>query len=219
MSKSALKKELQSFTKEQLIEQFLALHDAYESMKGDYEHYLLAQEENELTEEERERDDYDYKEKLTPKYRDIVRRIADGLSANCICYFNPDTLEMEEVFKDLLDEILFEDEEEEDDGEDNDDEKSSENELGFTFMKWKKCVIINPLESNESYKIMEKFVNQLKPGRETDRLQQAVFGYKPFANFNHQIHNSKYREDWFAFRQKELEKFVIDNYFHEYLER
>jgi hypothetical protein len=211
MSKSALKKELQSFTKEQLIERFLVLHDAYESMKGDYEHYLLSEGKNELTEEESERDDYDYKEKLSSKYRDIVRRIADGLSANCICYFNPDTLEVEDIFKDLLDERIFEAEEE--------DEESSENEFNLTFMKWDKCIRIEPLESRESYEIMEKFVNQLNPDRETDRLQQAISGHKPFANFNHQIHNSKYRDDWFAFRQKELEKYVVDNYFYEYLEK
>jgi hypothetical protein len=169
-----------------------------------------------------------YKEKLPEKYQDIVRRIVEGISMNCVCYFNPDTLEMEDVSKDLLDEISFEDFEEDDDNEDdsedeedNDekrDEESPENESGLTYMKWDKCIKIEPLESHESYEIMEKFLNQLKPGKETDRLLQAISGRKPFANFNHQIHNSKYREDWFAFRQKELEKHVIDNYFYEYLE-
>lgn len=33
-------------------------------------------------------------------------------------------------------------------------------------------------------------------------------GRKPFANFNHQIHNSDFREDWFTYRQKRLEKHV-----------
>jgi hypothetical protein len=209
MSKEVLKKKLQLLTKEQLIEQFLALYDANKSMEEYWEHYLDPQDENELAKEESEQNDY--KEKLPQKYQDIVRQIADSLSANCICYFNPDTLEVEDIFKDLLDEVIFDEEEE--------DEESSENEFGLTYMKWDKCVRIDPLESSESYEIMEKFVNQLKSGKDTDRLQQAISGHKPFANFNHQIHNSKYREDWFTFRQKELEKHVIDNYFFEYLER
>jgi hypothetical protein len=31
------------------------------------------------------------------------------------------------------------------------------------------------------------------------------------------IHSSDYRQDWFDFRQRELEKYVIQNYFHQYL--
>jgi hypothetical protein len=65
---------------------------------------------------------------------------------------------------------------------------------------------------------MADFVNQLKKGIEADKLAQAVNGHKPFANFNHLIHNSKYREDWFAFRQKAMEKYVIENYFYDYVE-
>jgi hypothetical protein len=160
-------------------------------------------------EEKVEQDEYDYKEELPEKYRDIVRQIAGNLSANFISFFNPDTLELEDVPKSLLDEMIFDEE---------DEESEEENEFGLTYMKWEKRVEIEPLESHESFEIMEDFVNQLKPGREADRLAQAVNGHKPFANFNHLIHNSEYREDWFAFRQRKLEKYIIQNYFYEYLE-
>jgi hypothetical protein len=48
MSKAALKKELQSLTKEQLTEQILALYDTFKPVKEYYELYLHPQNENEL---------------------------------------------------------------------------------------------------------------------------------------------------------------------------
>jgi hypothetical protein len=56
MSKAALKKELQSLTKEQLTEHILVLYDTFKPVKEYYEHYLHPQNENELME----------------KYRDII---------------------------------------------------------------------------------------------------------------------------------------------------
>jgi hypothetical protein len=50
MSKSALKKALQTFTKEQLTEQILDLYDTYKSVKEYYEHYLNPQGDNVLME-------------------------------------------------------------------------------------------------------------------------------------------------------------------------
>jgi hypothetical protein len=43
MSKAALKKGLQSLTKEQLTEQILALYDTFKLVKEYYEHYLNPQ--------------------------------------------------------------------------------------------------------------------------------------------------------------------------------
>jgi hypothetical protein len=164
-----------------------------------------------------EEDEDDMKTKLPKKYKKIVRRIADSLGGNFICFFNPDTLEVEDVPKELFDEGYYDDESEEDDDESEEDEEEKENESVLTFMKWEKCVKIEPLDSSKSFKIMEDFVDQLSNGKEAGKLSQALNGRKPFAGFNHLIHNSKYREDWFAFRQKELEKHVIRRYFHEYL--
>jgi hypothetical protein len=109
--------------------------------------------------------------------------------------------------------MIFDDDEEDEEGKTLD----KDNPFYMKHLKWDKCIEIEPLKSHESFEIMADFVNQLKSGRETDKLIQALNGHKPFANFNHQIHNSKYRDDWFAFRQRALEKHVIENYFHEYL--
>jgi hypothetical protein len=71
---------------------------------------------------------------------------------------------------------------------------------------------ISPLDSQDSYRIMENFVNNLPDCKEKDRLCDAISGHKPFANFNRIIHDSDYREEWFEFRTKSIEKYVIDNY-------
>lgn len=155
------------------------------------EEFLEADDENQ---EER-----NHLELIPEKYRDIVKEIADNMSANLISYFNPDTQEIEFIPKDVLyggfDEF--------------------EDSFPLTNEEWDNCITIEPLDSRESYEIMESFVNHLKDKKEASKLSQALNGRKPFANFNHQIHNSDYREDWFAFRQKELEKYVINNYFYD----
>jgi hypothetical protein len=78
---------------QQLLDQILPL---LHSIKDDKEKLtkLLHFMEEEFVEEEIEQDNYDYKEKLPEKYRDIVKQMADSLSANLLCFFNPDTLEL-----------------------------------------------------------------------------------------------------------------------------
>jgi hypothetical protein len=132
--------------------------------------------------------------------------IADGLSANHICFYNPDTLVVEDIPKSLYEELDF------------DAEWEDDNEFGLSFMKWENCIKIEPLDSRESFNIMDRFVDRLNNKKEANKLTQALNGRKPFANFNHIIHNSDCRDEWFAFRQKELERYVIRNYFYKYLE-
>ncbi|MDR2814009.1 MAG: UPF0158 family protein [Prevotellaceae bacterium] len=158
--------------------------------------------ETEIPPSKEDDDEVDYKEQLPVKYRDVVRQIADNLNAGFICFFNPDTLELENTPKDLLGEL----------GEDGED---CEANFGFklTHNKWKSCLKIEPLSSRESFTIMEDFTNKLKNKKEARKLAIALEGRKPFANFNHIVNNSDYRKNWLDFRQKELEKYVIQNYF------
>jgi hypothetical protein len=156
--------------------------------------------EQEILDDEPDTDDSEnHLEQVPEKYRKIISEIADNMEANLISYFNPDTLEIEFYPKDAL--IM----------EDYEDEDWEDPEL-----KWDNCITIEPLESRESFQLMENFVNQLKDKKVASRLSQALNGVKPFANFNCIIHDSKFREDWFAFRQKELEKYVINNYFYDF---
>jgi hypothetical protein len=129
------------------------------------------------------------------------------LTSSFIVYLNPDTLEVEEIPQAVFD-YGFLAYNNEYGGYDPDD---------FQHEKWERVIKMEPLDSRESYTVMEDFVEQLSDKEEVGKLSQALSGYKPFANFNHLIHNSDYRLDWFAFRQKTMEKYVIRKYFRRYL--
>lgn len=160
--------------------------------------------ENEILEDDTENDasqDENHMEQIPEKYRKVVKEIADNMSANLISYFNPDTFEIEFHHENTMMEVY--------------DEEDEEEEYLSPEFKWENCISVDPLESRESFRIMERFVDQLNNKREANRLSQALNGAKPFANFNHLIHNSEFRQEWFDFRQKELERYVINNYFYD----
>ncbi len=132
--------------------------------------------------------------------QNIINEIAQQLDCGNECYFNPSTKELicipnanlmatgdedyyKEVFKDDLEKV-----------------KSQKKEL----------IKFEVLESFESYKIMEDFKNQVKDDKFKEKLSQALNRRKPFQNFKYLVDISEYREDWFEFKQKELEKIVVE---------
>ena len=64
------------------------------------------------------------------------------------------------------------------------------------------------LESFESFKIMERFVNQMPENKLKSELEGILQKKKPFQNFKDLIEQSDYRKLWFEFKQNELEKIV-----------
>lgn len=82
-------------------------------------------------------------------------------------------------------------------------------ELEATRPNWEHTLEIAPLEAFESFRIMEGFVDYTLPkGRFQGMMARVLQERKPFAHFNNQIHNSEYREAWFAYRLKRLEVYV-----------
>ena len=152
--------------------------------------------------EDEEADEYDV-ERLPEKYRTVVKEIAGNLDVQIVSYLNPDTLEVDFSPEDDFLSGFGEEEE-----EDNGGEKDPKSE-------WKDYITITPPKSHESYEIMEDFVEQLKDKRAASRLSQALNGAKPFANFNHIIHNSSVREEWFDFKETALERYVVKNYLYD----
>ena len=69
-------------------------------------------------------------------------------------------------------------------------------------------LMFETLESSESFEIMEDFVNQLTAGSFQTKLEKVLSNPKPFKNFNHLIHESDFREDWFVFRRNALETHI-----------
>jgi hypothetical protein len=70
--------------------------------------------------------------------------------------------------------------------------------------------VIKALNSNESYSIMEKFIATITNEKQYKIFTEAISNKKPFAKFNHLIHQSPLREDWFAFKSQTYYKYVFD---------
>lgn len=61
-------------------------------------------------------------------------------------------------------------------------------------------------ESFQSFKIMERFVEQLNDQNFRSELQDVLRNKKPFRIFKNKIDQSEFRQFWFDFKQRELEK-------------
>jgi hypothetical protein len=109
---------------------------------------------------------------IPEKYKNAVSGIADSLSAGLVCYFNPDTLEVEE-----LPEIMVRDPEEYQlmTGE-------SDDSLEIKHKNWNKCIEIEPMESHESFKVMEYFVDEVQDYKLKETNKYTLTG-KTIANF------------------------------------
>lgn len=68
---------------------------------------------------------------------------------------------------------------------------------------------IEPLESHESFRIMEDFVESLEGSRMKERLLDALSRNKPFRRFKDVVHSDLgLRDDWFAFQREALTKYA-----------
>ena len=140
----------------------------------------------------------EYEVKIPEKYNNVVKEIAESIDLGNVCFLNTNTLAIDEIPKGLF----F-------------SPSDYEMETGFTlkdfkpkYTRWKKYITIEPLESNESFKIMEKFVDQLDNSKLRERLVYALYNGRPFANFKNIIDNSEIRQDWFDFKDKKLQEYV-----------
>lgn len=126
----------------------------------------------------------------------MIKEIAENLDCGYDCYYNLKTNELisipnsSQVFDQQQFEEVFQ--------EDLDKIKKQQSD----FIK------IEVLESFESFKIMEKFKEGLSDNCFQQEISSLLKNKKPFQNFKHLIDNSEYRQAWFDFKQKELEKMV-----------
>lgn len=135
---------------------------------------------------------------IPEKYKKVVSEIADSIDAGLVCYLNPETLETEEIPKNMLNDP---NEFEEITGDTLDSRNLKHNE-------WKNCITFEPLESHESFKIMEQFADNMDDIKFHEKLINILNRRKPFANFKAIIDNSLYRQNWFDFKTQWLENHV-----------
>jgi len=128
---------------------------------------------------------------------ELLKNIAEAIDSGDVCFVNLDTFEMEGVMSEMLDEYPF------------GDQAEFVQEIIEKVDQWEHMYRIEPLESSDSFRIMEDFVNQCIPkGKFYDRLCDVLSNAKPFRNFRDIIEDSEYRQDWFDFKLEEKKKYV-----------
>ena len=127
--------------------------------------------------------------------KEKLNEIADEMESGFKCFIHRDTLEIvtypdEDRFMEI-------------------DQKEWKEEINKVKKNKKKFVEIDKMDSRESFEVMAEFAESLEECATKIRLITALEGHKPFANFNHQIHNSgEYREQWFAFRREKTLEWI-----------
>ncbi|WP_338812225.1 UPF0158 family protein [Bernardetia sp. Wsw4-3y2] len=129
--------------------------------------------------------------------KSIMQEIASEIHTFGNCYVNKATLEIISFPKDAYDREEFlsgiEDEEKE---IYKDIEKNPQN-----------YYLIEQMSSFEGYELMEKFTEQISDDRIREKLEQALNGKNPFANFKHIVKQERSKE-WYAFEEIEVIKYM-----------
>ena len=127
--------------------------------------------------------------------QEIIRNIAQEIDMGMICYLNTDTMELDSVLGSSYDAYIS--------GDYDDMYKQVYDKVNT----WEHSICIEPLQSWESFKIMECFIQEVIPENNglKDRLDKAISCKHPFRNFKFLIEGSPFRQDWFDFKQQQLE--------------
>lgn len=67
---------------------------------------------------------------------------------------------------------------------------------------------VEPVSPREAFRVMADFVETVHDKHMQQRLTDALNGRKPFANFNHLVHTTKVREQWFDFKNRAYTEMV-----------
>jgi hypothetical protein len=135
---------------------------------------------------------------LPEKFALVINPIEQSIDPGFICYLNPENLEMEDVPKSLMDDPH---EFKMNTGFDSDDED-------LKYESWDECYVFEPLDSDESFQIMETFAKNVEDEILQEQLFYVLNRKKPFANFKEVIHSSGLSDNWFHFKINWLEDHV-----------
>jgi len=126
----------------------------------------------------------------------IIKEIAQELDCGNDCYYNSETDEIIAIpnFSNISDEDEF--------------RECFKADLKKVKKNKADIIKIEVLESFESFKIMERFIDQISDIEFKTELENILQRKKPFQNFKNSIDNSDLRQEWFEFKKTELEKFV-----------
>jgi hypothetical protein len=128
--------------------------------------------------------------------QNLIKEIAQELDCGNDCFYNIKTNEIITIpsFFETLDETDF--------------KKMFQSDLTRIEKQKDDLIKFEVLESFQSFKIMEEFVRQLPDQQLQSELESILANKKPFQNFKFIIEQSEFRNNWFEFKQSELEKIV-----------
>ena len=127
-----------------------------------------------------------------------VKRIAEELDSGFDCYYNSksdDIIAIPSV-------SLFSDEE--------DLKEAFQTQLETIEKHQTDFIKFEVLQSFQSFKIMEQFVQLITDQLLKAELEQILANKKPFQNFKYKIDHSEFRQNWFDFKRNALEKIVVN---------
>ena len=142
-------------------------------------------------------DDFDEYE-LPEKFAACTNRIAQSIDAGFVCFLNPVTMEMEDIPKLMIDDPY--------ELEMTTGSASEKEELKHE--NWDECYIFEPLDSGDSFKIMEAFAKNVEDEILQEQLFYVLNHKKPFVNFKSVINNSGQSDNWFYFKMNWLEDHI-----------
>ena len=188
-----------------LFDQILGIIDNVKDDKEKKQQILDYLECEIIEEEEDEEDYYNAIDELPEKYITIVNEIAQYIDMGMLCFLNPETDELDFIPQEIYYEANY-----------SDDPEEVKQELidlhgweVIKFLDWDNPIGFEPLQPSDSFRIMEKFAQQLRDDESLrSRLFKALRNRKPFAGFGRIIDNSELRDDWFEFKKTWLDNLV-----------
>ena len=138
------------------------------------------------------------------RYKPLLKTVGKDLGKSMICYLNPDTLEVVSIPEDVTLQYVLDDPPK--DGDPN--AHLFHQDMKRIQHEWKDPIVIEPPQSFESFRFMERFASLAGDRQLRNSLDDALQGHRPFRNFNRVMHGSECLDQWYAFRQKCLELYA-----------
>jgi hypothetical protein len=132
----------------------------------------------------------------------MINEIVDNLEMGFTCYFNKDTSQLISI-PDEVDIYLDEDDDELYDLEPWYEDAKIIRASPDSFIR------VDKMPSNESFRIMEDFIETVNDENLQQKLLRAIQMRKPFAHFKEKIHHGgEEREHWFTFKRERMIEYV-----------
>ena len=127
---------------------------------------------------------------------EMIKEIAEQLAMGMICFYHKQTGELEYFPDELKGQAGF-------------DKELWEETMNKVDENYADYIRFEAMDSHESFRSMEDFVDDIADGRIKQRFEDAISYKKPFQNFKQLLHDyPDLREQWFAFKNQRYIDYV-----------